>query len=217
MITHLQISATSDDVSPFIPDRSTIIANTSSVREHKSEVTILLERLGSGDPSAEDELLPRVYRELHVMAMSRLRAERRGHTLQATALVNEAYLKVCRGGLIDWKNRAHFFAVAARVMRNILTDYARHRRTQLHGIGPPIDFERVLMISSEHAEVALVIDELLKRLAQVNPRQAKVVEMRFFAGLTEEEIADIMGVSSRTVKRDWLMARAWLHKEWKRT
>ena len=141
--------------------------------------------------------------------MSRLRGERPGHTLQATALVNEAYLRICRNAEINLKNRAHFFAVAARVMRNILTDYARHRRTQLHG-KPTIDLQQVIIVSGEHAETALVIDDLLDRLASIYPRQAKVVELRFFGGVTEEEIAEVLGVSSRTVKRDWLMARAWL-------
>lgn len=182
----------------------------------KSEVTILLERVAMGDDTAEKELLPRVYRELHRLALCRMQHERGSHTLQPTALVHEAYLRVCRAGNSQWKSRAHFFAVSARVMRNILTDYARHRQTQMHGAANNVECEHLLVGKPQSADLTLAIDGLLNRLAAIEPRQAKVIEMRFFAGLTEEEIADVLGVSSRTVKRDWLMARAWLHTQWKK-
>lgn len=179
--------------------------------ESVRDVTSLLERLAAGDAAAEDELLPRVYRELHALAMMRLQGERQGHTLQATALVNEAYVRLCRARRIDWKSRSHFFAVAARVMRNILTDYARHRRTQIHATGTAVEINSILTVGPEQAEIALIVSDLLDQLALIKPRQAQVVEMRFYAGLTEEEIGSLLGLSSRTIKRDWLMARAWLY------
>jgi len=184
--------------------------------ETKREVTELLGRLSAGEKAAEEELFPLVYRELHYLAAWRLRSERPGHTLQATALVNEAYIRLCKTAKVDWKDRAHFFAVAARVMRNILTDYARKKKAQGAGKAGDIDLDQLLVISPRSAELSLVIDDLLEKLSKNEARQASVVELRFFGGLTEDEIAEVLGVSSRTVIRDWLMARAWLQARMER-
>ncbi|HKA00640.1 MAG TPA: sigma-70 family RNA polymerase sigma factor [Candidatus Solibacter sp.] len=180
----------------------------------KGEVTVLLERLSEGDRSAEEDLMPRVYIELHRLATARMRSERPEHTLQATALVHEVYLRMCRSEDIKWQNRAHFYRVAARLMRRILVDYARQHGAQKRNAGAlltPLD--DAITVSADQTAAALEVDELLSRLAEMSPRQAQVVEMRFFGGLSEEEIAAALDVSVRTIRRDWLMARAWLHEQ----
>ena len=180
----------------------------------KGEVTVLLERLSEGDRSAEEALMPRVYVELHRLATSRMRSERREHTLQATALVHEVYLRMCRSEEIKWQNRAHFYRVAARLMRRILVDYARQHGAQKRNGGvvlTPLD--DAITVSADQTSSALEVDELLARLSELSPRQAQVVEMRFFGGLGEEEMAAALDVSVRTIRRDWLMARAWLHEQ----
>jgi RNA polymerase sigma factor (TIGR02999 family) len=180
----------------------------------KGEVTLLLDRLAGGDRSAEEALMPRVYAELHRLAVLRLRGERSDHTLQATALVNEAYLRLCRSADIDWQNRAHFFRVAARMMRRILVDYARQRNAEKRNCGgSAVPLDDVIVISDDRTAEALEVDRALEQLAVLSPRQAEVVEMRFFAGLSEEEIAAALGKSVRTIRRDWLVARAWLHEQ----
>jgi RNA polymerase sigma factor (TIGR02999 family) len=185
---------------------------------HKGEVTLLLDRLADGDRSAEEALMPRVYVELHRLAMARLRSERPGHTLQATALVHEVYLRMCRSDEIKCENRAHFFRIAARLMRRILVDYARQHGAQKRNDGAQLrPLEDAIAVSADQSAAALEVDELLERLAQLSPRQAQIVEMRFYGGLTEEEIAAAIGKHVRTVRRDWLMARAWLHDQLKRT
>lgn len=184
----------------------------------KGELTLLLDRLAGGDRSAEEALMPRVYVELHRLAMARLRSERPGHTLQATALVHEVYLRMCGSCEIQYRDRAHFFRVAARLMRNILVDYARQRGTLKRGAGaPPVPLDETIAVSASQSAEALEVDELLKKLAEFSPRQAQVVEMRFYGGLTEEEIAAALGKHVRTIRRDWLMARAWLHEQLKRS
>jgi len=179
-----------------------------------AELTDLLHRAAQGDKQAEADLMPRVYRQLHMIAMSYLRRERSGHTLQATALVNEAYLRLVGQKTVDWKNRAHFFGVAAQAMRRVLVDYARQKGAEKrgnHSIHVP--FNEDLSVSAQQSVLVTEIDAALERLARLNPRQAKVVELRFFSGLNEEEIAEVLGISSRTVKRDWTVARAWLYGE----
>jgi RNA polymerase sigma-70 factor (ECF subfamily) len=179
-----------------------------------AELTDLLNRVAQGDKDAEADLMPRVYRQLHTIAASHLRRERSEHTLQATALVNEAYLKLAGAKSIDWKNRAHFFGVAARAMRRILVDYARQKGASKRGdhcVYMPFDED--LFVSDQQSTLVTDIDSALERLERLNPRQARIVELRFFSGLTEEEIAEVLGISSRTVKRDWTMARAWLYGE----
>jgi RNA polymerase sigma-70 factor, ECF subfamily len=182
----------------------------------KGEVTVLLERLADGDRSAEEALIPQVYVELHRLAMARLKSERPGHTLQATALVHEVYLRMCRSEEIKWQNRAHFFRVAARLMRRILVDYARQRGAQKRNDGAQaLPLEEAIVVSDDQSLAALEVDELLEKLARLSPRQAQIVEMRFYGGLTEDEIAMAIGKNVRTVRRDWLMARAWLHEQLK--
>jgi RNA polymerase sigma-70 factor (ECF subfamily) len=177
-----------------------------------TEVTELLHRIASGDKDAEAELIPRVYRELRRIAQAYLRKERQDHTLQATALVHEAYLRLTATAEIDWKSRTHFFAVAANTMRRILVDYARHRAASRRS-GERLSLDDNLAVSGEQCAFMTELDEALDRLANLNPRQARVVELRFFGGLTEEEIASVLQISSRSVKRDWTVARAWLHGE----
>jgi RNA polymerase sigma-70 factor (ECF subfamily) len=194
--------------------RTVIDLKTFRMNPHKGEVTVLLERLAQGDRSAEEALMPRVYVELHRIAMARLKTERPGHTLQATALVHEVYLRMCRSDEIKCENRAHFFRIAARMMRRILVDYARQHGAKKRNEGAVVvSLDDAVAVSAEQSAAAIEVDELLERLAALSPRQAQVVEMRFYGGLSEEEIAAAIGKHVRTVRRDWLMARAWLHEQ----
>ena len=180
------------------------------VQSDRGEITVLLNRLASGDKAVEETLLLCVYAELHRIAGRCLQRERRGHTLQATALVNEAYLRLCQTST-NWQNRVHFFAVSARIMRRILTDYARARKAVKRNEGARfVDWDEACPAPSSDLETVIFVDATLNELAKVSPRQAQVVEMRYFAGMTEDEIAAYLGISCRTVRRDWLMARAWL-------
>jgi RNA polymerase sigma-70 factor, ECF subfamily len=173
-------------------------------------LTQLLNRFAEGDPAAEAELVPYIYAELKKMASGHLRRERPGHTLQPTALVHEVYLRLA-GRKTKWEGRAHFFGVAARVMRAVLVDYARQRGAQKRGgLLTAVPMEDTLAISPDKCELVLQVDEALEHLERLDERQAKIVEMRYFGGLSEEEIGLILGVSPRTVKRDWRMAKAWL-------
>lgn len=179
-----------------------------------AKVTQLLLELSGGNRNAVDELLPLVYRELKRIAGGQLRNERPGHTLQATALVHEAYLKLVDQRDVSWQNRAHFMGVAAQVMRRILMDYAKTRNREKRGGGVrPVALDEALVVSEDRASDLVVIDEALTRLEQLDPRQAKVVELRFFGGLSVEETAEAMGISTPTVKREWAMAKAWLYRE----
>jgi RNA polymerase sigma factor (TIGR02999 family) len=198
-----------------------IVRGRLGMEDGRGEVTLLLARLAAGDRTAEDELMPRVYLELHRLASSRLRSERPDHTLQATALVHEVYLRLCRSEEIRYQDRAHFFRIAARMMRRILVDYGRRTDAEKRpkpGQRRPFE-EAAAVVASERSECspedAVEIDRLLTEFEAENPRQAEVVEMRFFGGLTEEEIGAALGIHPRTVRRDWLMARAWLHKKLK--
>ena len=182
--------------------------------EFSADITLILRRLSEGDREAEAELIPKVYPELKKLAARYMRSERSGHTLQATALVNEVYLRLTGGRAQQWQDRAHFFAMASRLMRRILVDHARERKAGKRGGGiSPVPLDHGIAIENEQMELALAVDSCLHRLAEIDPRQAQVVEMRFFGGLTDEEIAQALNVSTRTVKRDWMMARAWLHAE----
>jgi RNA polymerase sigma factor (TIGR02999 family) len=179
----------------------------------EGNVTRLLKAMRAGDPMAEQNLLPLVYEELHRLARSYMRRERPDHTLQATALIHEAYLKLA-GAQVDWKNREHFIGVAARVMRRVLVDYARaHGAEARGGELKRVDMEEGLAVSAERTEELLLVDAALERLAKSEPRQARVVELRYFGGLSVEEIASLLHISARSVKRDWLLARLWLFKE----
>jgi RNA polymerase sigma factor (TIGR02999 family) len=185
-----------------------------STEEAAGQITRLLTDLRAGNPDAGTALLNAVYPELKRRAASYLRGERPGHTLQATALVHEAYLQLMGQQSFDWKDRSHFFAVAAQAMRRILVDYARMRKAaKREGGRVRVQFGDVLAISEDRLDEVVAVDAALKRLAQWDPRQCRIVEMRFFGGLTEDEIANILGVTPRTVKRDWKVAKAWLHGE----
>jgi RNA polymerase sigma factor (TIGR02999 family) len=178
------------------------------------DITLLLKQLQTGKKEAESRLLEIVYPELRRIARKHLRNERTGHTLQATALVHEAYLQLTGQLGKEWKNRSHFFAVAAQLMRRILVDYARTKKAQKRDGGRArVELDDALAVSNDRLEEIILIDAALDRLAQWDPRQSKIVELRFFGGLTENEVAEMLGVSARTVKRDWNVARAWLHGE----
>jgi RNA polymerase sigma-70 factor (ECF subfamily) len=174
------------------------------------QVTQLLKAMRAGDPQAAQDLLPLVYAELHRLAKSYMRRERPDHTLQATALINEAYLRLA-GEEIDWKNRAHFIGLSAQVMRRVLVDHARAHNAEQRGGGlQRVEMQEELAISPEKLDQVQQIDHLLKKLEKENPRQARVVELRYFGGLTFEEIGGLLQLTSRTVKTDWALARIWL-------
>jgi RNA polymerase sigma-70 factor, ECF subfamily len=176
------------------------------------EVTRLLVDWGKGDPAALDELLPLVYEELRRVAGSYMRRESQGHTLQTSALVNEAYLRLVDQRNVQWQNRAHFFGVAAQLMRRILVDHARSRTRVKRGGGVQmVSLEEQAVISKEVAEV-IALDQALTQLAEMDPRKSQIVEMKFFGGLTNEEVAEVLKVTSRTVEREWRKARAWLNR-----
>lgn len=178
------------------------------------DITRLLHQLSDGDDHAVNALMPLVYDELHAMADRQMRRERANHTLNSTALVHEAYLKLVDQNRVNWQNRAHFFAIAAQAMRRILINYAQARLAQKRGGGQILaTFNEEEVLRESRAGEIVALDEALTRLAELNERQSKVVEYRFFAGLTQEEIAEVLGVSVPTVRRDWRLARAWLARE----
>jgi len=179
-----------------------------------SETTQLLRDWASGDRDALEQLTPRVYDELRRIAGHFMRDERPGRTIQTTALVHEAYLKLIDVTNVDWQHRAHFFAISAQIMRRILLDRARRRvAAKRGGAGPRVNLDEVPDIGSGRAREMIALDDALNALAKVDPRKAEVIELRFFAGLSVEETAEVLKVSSDTVKRDWRLARAWLLAE----
>jgi RNA polymerase sigma-70 factor (ECF subfamily) len=179
------------------------------------DVTLLLTELREGNQEAANRLMPLIYRELRRMAGAYMQRERPGHTLQATALVNEVYMRLTGGESAPWQNRAHFFGVAAHAMREVLLDYARRHIAgkrggkDAHKVEIDVDLRGV----SPKIENVIVIDEALERLARIDQRQSRLVELSFFAGLSVEETAEVMGVSPMTIKREWRSAKAWLHRE----
>jgi RNA polymerase sigma factor (TIGR02999 family) len=178
------------------------------------DFTELLRAHASGDPTALDRLFPAVYDELRRMARGRLRHERADHTLGATELVHEAFFRLVRLDRIDWRGRAHFLAIASQAMRNVLLDYAVQRGAQKRGGGArPVTLDRLEIADEVRPEELLALCEALERLERLEPRQARVVECRFFAGLSLEETAEALAVSPATVSRDWTIARAWLHAQ----
>ncbi|MFN0108614.1 MAG: sigma-70 family RNA polymerase sigma factor [Blastocatellia bacterium] len=180
----------------------------------QQNVTELLLAWNSGDEAARDELLPLVYQELHRLAGRYLGRERGGHTLQATALVHEAYLRLVNQQDVNWQNRAHFFGVSAQMMRRILVDHARSRHMAKRGGGAQqVDLEEALVVSDERAADVVALDDALKALAEFDERKCRMVELRFFGGLSIEETAEVLGVSPGTVMRDWTLAKAWLQQE----
>jgi len=178
------------------------------------EVTRLLGELRRGSPDAEAELLPLVYEHLHRLAAHYMRQERPDHTLQATALMNEAYLRLISQEKTDWRDRAHFFGIAARLMRQILVDHARGRQAvKRGGLAEKLPIDKLRDFPPAKSRELVELDDALRSLEQLDPQQARIVELRFFGGLTVEETAEALGISPRTVKRDWSVARAWLHGE----
>jgi RNA polymerase sigma-70 factor (ECF subfamily) len=177
------------------------------------EVTVLLKRWGEGDEAAVDELLPLVYRELREIAAAYLAQEREGHTLQGTALVHEAYLRLAQAQALDVKDRLHFFAIAARTMRRILVDHARSQLADKRvGAHRRLPLDEARLLAGDSSEQVLEIHEVLDELKARHPRQGKLVELRFFGGLSEEQAAQILEVSRATLTRDWRFARLWLFR-----
>ena len=178
--------------------------------EPNPDITVLLQRAAAGETAAESQLFEAIYDHLRVIAKAVLTTERPGHTLQPTVLVHEAYLRL-RGSGVDFQNRQHFFATAARAMRRILVDYARARvATKRPNPAQRVDLDDRLVFAADDPETIISIDTALDRLRECDDRQARIVEMRFFGGLTEDEIATVLKISSRTVKREWRFARLWL-------
>lgn len=178
------------------------------------EITQLLISWGNGDRAALDQLIPLVFADLKAIAHRRLSHERQGHPLQTTELVNEAYLKLVHEREMQWQNRAHFFAVAAQLIRNILVDYARTKNYAKRGGGAVhVPLDEALVISDERAADVVALDDALQALAAFDERKSKVAELRFFAGLSVEETAEVLKISPETVTRDWRVAKAWLRKE----
>ena len=176
------------------------------------EVTSLLNKLADGDQEAAARLVPLVYRELRQIAAARLRRERPGHTLQATALVHEAYMKLAAQQNTKWQNRAQFFGVASQVMRRVLVDYARgQQRIRRGGKQQKVPLDDVLLVSADRTDELLAVNESLSKLQQLDPRQARIVELRYFGGLTIDEIASVVGVATKTVTRELNVAKAWLY------
>ncbi len=193
-----------------------IIAYTSRAHMH-GEITQLLAEVHGGNVEAQSRLASVVYQELHRQAQRYMRAERRDHSLQATVLVDEAFMRLVDREDRSWHNRTHFFAAAAQIMRRILIDYARARRAEKRGGGQPmVQLDERIVLSNDHCEEWIAVDQALDRLSERDPRLAKIVELRFFVGLTEEEIGEVLGISPRQVKRDWKVAKAWLHGEFSR-
>lgn len=182
--------------------------------ELQHEVTQILHEWSDGDKDAPARLMPLVYNELRRQARNYLARERGSHTLQPTALVHEAYLRLVDQTRISWQNRAHFFGIAANMMRRILVDHARsHASEKRGGAAVRLSIEDIQIPLEQRASDLITLDEALEKLVGFDERKAKIVEMRFFGGLTDEEIAEVLGVSSRTVLRDWKTARLWLYRE----
>ena len=203
-VVYTAVSETNTDV--FI-DRKFPQVTTSS----HQDVTRLLIRLTDGDRAVLDDLLPLIYGELRRQAAGYLRRERQGHTLQPTALVHEAYLRLIDQTQVQWQNRAHFFGVAAQMMRRILVDHARQQQAEKRGGEfQKLSLDENIDVSGERASDLVALDEALERLHTLDPQKARVVELRFFGDLSVEETAEVLGVSAPTVKRQWRMAKAWL-------
>jgi RNA polymerase sigma factor (TIGR02999 family) len=180
----------------------------------QNEVTQLLLAWSDGDKAALEELTPLVYAELHRLAERYMRRERAGHPLQTTALVNEAYVRLVDLRQVRWRNRAHFFGIAAQLMRHILVDFARARlRAERGGYKQQVSLEEAVVVSKEKSADFIALDDALKTLAEIDPRRSRMVELRFFGGLSVEETAEALNVSPRTVQREWNLARDWLYRE----
>ena len=183
--------------------------------EAGGNVTLLLDQLSKGNREAINELVPLVYGELRRIAGAYMRREQAGHTLQATGLVNEAYLRLVAGSGGNWQNRAHFFGIAANTMRQILLDHARKKHAEKRGgeEARRVDIDMALLVAEDSLEDVIAVDEVLTRLEKLDARQARLVELRFFGGLGEDEAAEVLGISKSTLKREWRSAKAWLSRE----
>ena len=180
----------------------------------RADITTLLHEYKSGNKNVLDELFPLVYDELRKLAASRLKKERADHTLQPTALVHEAYMRLIEQHSADWQNRTHFFGLAAEMMRRILVNHAvKNNADKRFGNQTKLALDEAVSLAQEREINLILLDEALTRLAEFDPQQAKIIELRFFAGLTIEEVAEILGVSDSTVKREWRIAKAWLHQQ----
>ncbi len=182
-----------------------------------AQISLLLADWGHGDEAARDALIPLIYKELRRIARQRLWRERPDHTLQSAALVNEAYLRLVRQEPQEWQNRAHFFGVAAQMMRHILVDHARNRLAAKRGAGAPrLSLDAEIGVPQKPEVDLVALDDALNRLTSLDPQQGRIIELRFFGGLSIEETAVVMGISPATVKREWATARAWLQRELKK-
>jgi len=180
----------------------------------RHELTQLLRAWSAGDQEALEQLAPRVQAELHRLAGHYMSGERRNHPLQTTALINEAYVRLIAWKDVRWQNKAHFFAMAAQLMRQILVDFARaRRRTKRGGGAAETTFDEAFVFQPERTRDLLAVDEALVRLAALDTRKSRIVELRFFGGLSEAEVAAVLNISERTVRREWTLAKAWLHSE----
>ncbi|MEM7349728.1 MAG: sigma-70 family RNA polymerase sigma factor [Acidobacteriota bacterium] len=181
-----------------------------SLEARSQEITRLLVDWSQGDRQALAQLTPLIYDELRYLAKSSFRGERQDHTLQATALVHETYMRLIDQKQVHWKNRAHFFAIAARMMRRILVDHARSHLASKRGSGHRLELDEGHAFSEERDVDLIALDQTLERLAEFDPRQSRLVELRFFGGLTIDETAEVLDISPATVKREWDVAKAWL-------
>jgi RNA polymerase sigma-70 factor (ECF subfamily) len=186
-----------------------------SAPSSQQQITRLLQAWREGDGEALDALIPLVYDELRRLARRYMRGQKPGHTLQTTALVNEAYMRLVGSDQVRWQNRTHFFAVSAQVMRRILVDFARARTNLKRGGGAAnrVTFDEAIELVPGRRTDLVALDDALRALADLNARQSQIVELRYFGGLTEEETAEVLGISERTVRREWALARAWLFRE----
>jgi RNA polymerase sigma factor (TIGR02999 family) len=188
-----------------------VLTEPDKPRETLLHLTLLLNRMRQGDPAAGDKAVAVVYDELHRIAEREMRRERPGHALQATALINEVYVRLISAGSLEIQNRGHFFAVASQQMRRILVDHARSNNAQRRGGGATmVDLENLRLGTTERSIDVLLLDESLRELEKLDPRAARVVELRFFGGHTDKEVVEALGVSLATVRRDWEFARSWL-------
>ena len=181
---------------------------------NQHEITELLEQWSGGNQTALDKLYPLVYEELRRLARSYMKREPKGHTLQTTALINEAYVRIVDQKSVHWQNRSHFFAISAQIMRRILVDHARRYLHAKRGGGARrVSLDEAMIVAAERSEEVLMLDEALSNLARMDPRRCQVVELRYFAGLNNQEIASVLHISENTVMRDRNLARAWLYQQ----
>jgi len=194
-------------------EKTTLPGDDKAQKPPIGEVSGLLRAWGDGDRAALDRLTPIVYEELRRLASHYMRGERPGHSLQATALVNEAYMRLVDYKGMQWQNRAHFFAVSSQLMRRILVDHARRHNLKRGGGVPHVSFEETAEVGGDRAADLVALDDAMEAMARLDPRKVQVVEMRFFGGLSVEETAEVLKVSPVTVMRDWSTAKAWLYRE----